>query len=366
MAYIAIFLHKENDNFQFLGPNEGMSASELRSITLPYKLFSFEVQTLEVQSRVLEKNPLGDTNVRQNHVLIPKGKSKSWPVIFHLSGYFSTGYQSFNTKTLSDNFVQKIDQGTESGVFPNAVHVFVEATTFWGGSQFVNSYGSGKYSDYVLKELVPSVLDQLPVSDKSKDWCVMGASSGGYGALQFISQSDQFGVACAIAPDSFFEASLLPELFQAAAELKKYKNFSEIKKLLKRDELQDKKSFFNLVNVIAMAHCYAPESSFKRDYIEFPIDLYSGEVNKVLWKQWLKNDPIVFLKKRIKKLKGKEVFLDVGKYDNFSLQYGTRQVAGILKDKKVKHKYTEFSGNHFGLTKRKLVFLAELKKKWKL
>lgn len=341
-----------------------MFTSQLKSIELPFPLLTHETHILEVSSHFLKKNPLGDSSVRQNYVLLPKGDFQSLPVIFHLSGYFSTGFQSFGVKTLSDNYVQKIDLKTKEGKFPKAIHVFVEATSFWGGSQFINSPGCGKYLDYILKELVPSVAKNFPASKKSKEWCVMGASSGGYGALQIISQSDQFGLGCAIAPDSFFETSLLPELFEAGPELSKYKSFSEIKKLLKKDELQDKRSFFNLMNVIAMAHCYSPKDAFKKDYLDFPIDLYSGEIKKALWSQWKKHDPVVFLKKREKKLKGKEVFLDVGKYDNFSLQYGTRQIASILKKQKVKTTYTEFSGTHFGLTKRRLLFLAELKCKW--
>lgn len=342
-----------------------MSLSRLKSIDLPYDLQAHKCHILEVESKALKGNPLGDSPIRQNYVLVPVGEAKNWPVVFHLSGYFSTGFQSFYVKTLSENFVQKLDQGVKAGSFPKAIHVFVEATTFWGGSQFINSAGCGQYSDYILKEIVKEVKAQFTPSDKSSEWCLMGASSGGYGALHLLSQSSQFDLAFAVAPDSFFEASLLPELFQALPELNKYKSFSEIKKLIKKDELQDKKSFFNLMNVIAMAHCYAPESSLKKDFIEFPVDLYTGEVNKSLWSQWLKHDPIHFLKKRKEKLKGKEVFLDVGKYDNFSLQFGTRQIASVLKDLKVKHHYTEFSGNHFGLTQRKLVLLSELKKRWK-
>ncbi|NQZ18166.1 MAG: hypothetical protein HRT44_02750, partial [Bdellovibrionales bacterium] len=208
--------------------------SEIRNIELPFDLSAFEAQILKINSRVLKDNPLGDSHERQNYVMVPIGKVKAWPVIFHLSGYFSTGFQSFYIKTLSDNFVQKIDEKTKAGDFPKAIHVFVEATTFWGGSQFINSAGCGKYSDYILKELVTGLKKQFPVSDKPKDWCVMGASSGGYGALHMISQSDQFGLACAIAPDSYFQASLLPEILTAAPELMKYKKFSEIKKLLKK------------------------------------------------------------------------------------------------------------------------------------
>ena len=39
---------------------------------------------------------------------------------------------------------------------PEALYVFVDALTF-GGSQFINSSGTGQYQDYILKELVSAV-----------------------------------------------------------------------------------------------------------------------------------------------------------------------------------------------------------------
>ena len=317
------------------------------------------------KSKNLKKNPLGDPSERHNYVLLPNGTNTDLPLIFHLSGYFSTGYSNFNPKTLNKNFVQKIDDSTQKGLFAKAIHVFVEATTWWGGSQFINSAGCGNYSDYILKDLYKACLDQLPATHKSQKTCVMGGSSGGYGALHLVSlKSSPFGVAFATAPDSFFEASLLPELFSAAPELAKYKSISQVVDVIDQGEIQDKKSFFTLANVLAMAHCYSPASAFKKGWLEFPIDLNTGEINKSLWSQWLKHDPVHFLKKRKANLKGKKIFLDVGKYDNFSLQFGTRQIAENFKKDKIKYEYTEFPGNHFGLSQRRLDFLANMKKKW--
>ena len=114
-----------------------------------------------------------------------------------------------------------------------------------------------------------------------------------------------------------------------------------------------------------MAHCYAPKKSFKKDFLEFPIDLHTGEVHSSLWKDWLKHDPVRFLKARKKYLEKKTIHLDVGKYDNFSLQFGARQIKNVLKEAKIKHTYTEFPGNHFGLSERRLGFLQKLSKSWK-
>ncbi len=340
--------------------------TELKSFELPYSLKQHEFCNLIVDSPSLQKNPLGDPSRRHNYILLPKSKKKAFPVVFHLSGYFSTGYNQFQAKTLNQNFIQKVDAGVNTGKYPQAVHVFVEATTYWGGSQFINSPGCGKYGDYVSRDLFKAVQNNFSISANPSNLCVMGGSSGGYGALALISEKNSpFGVAFATAPDSYFEASLLPELFNAAPELLKYKNFKSLKKMIAAGDIQDKRSFFNLANVVAMAHCYSPKKAFKNDYLEFPIDLHTGIIDSSLWKAWLKHDPVRFLKRRKKSLQGKTIHLDVGKYDNFSLQFGARQIAEILKSNKVRHSYTEFSGNHFGLSARRLQFLEHLSKSWK-
>ncbi|MCB0376876.1 MAG: enterochelin esterase [Bdellovibrionales bacterium] len=333
---------------------------------LPYNLKAFESCVLHFESQALKGNPLNDPVNRQNYLLIPKGRKSQWPIVFHLSGYFSTGYQSFDVKTLQKNIVQQIDELTEKGECPRAIHVFVEATTYWGGSQFINSHGCGQYGDYLYKELIKGVTTKLPVLSDQKFWAIMGASSGGYGALQWISQKQSpFGLAYVVSPDSYFDASLLPELLRSAPEIAKYKNFSQIKSLIASGEIQDKRSFFPLVNVIAMAHCYAPKTSFSKDFLMWPIDLYSGVVDKKIWGSWLLHDPIHFLLKRKAHLVGKEIHLDVGKYDEYHLQFGTRQIAALLKQLKVKHSYNEFSGAHRGLTGRRVQCLKGLSKKWR-
>lgn len=341
-----------------------MVDAKLSELVLPYDLKKYEAYNLIVESSALNENPLGDPARRSNYILVPKKSRQNQAVIFHLAGYFSTGYQMFSSKTLELNFPQNLDRLLAESGAGRAIHVFVDASTYWGGSQFINSPGSGRYQDYILKELFPSVTKLLPCDlDRT---CVMGGSSGGYGALSLVSQKNSpFRVAFATAPDSLFEVSLLPDLYKAAPELSKYKNFRTLKKMIGSGDLQGKRSFFNLVNIIAMAHCYAPKDAFEKDWMEWPIDLYSGEINQSLWKQWLKHDPVRFLKKRLANLKSKTIALDVGKYDDYALQYGTRQIFDFLQKSEVESHYSEFPGNHFGLSARRLKFLFKLPKYFK-
>lgn len=340
-----------------------MASFEVSEHKNPYSLRHCKTSILTIQSRSLKGNPLKDPTERPNYVLSPLGDKAGLPVVFHLSGYFSTGYQSFHSRSLEKNMVQSIDEFTGKGRVPQAHHVFVDAMTAFGGSQFINSPGQGRYSDYILKELCPAV--QEAYSTHSKKWCALGASSGGYGALHLISQpSTPFSLAAAVAPDSFFEASLLPELFQMAPQIREYKSLAEIKKLMDAGELQEKRHFFPLMNVLAMALSYSPSSALQGKMIKLPVDLETGEVQSKLWKSWLEKDPTRFLNKRKAALKGKTIYLDVGKYDNYSLQFGTRQIAKLLKKQKVKTIYGEFSGTHRGLSKRRLIALQWLKKVW--
>jgi len=338
--------------------------SFIKDLDLPLRLLSHRVQDLAVESSCLQDNPLGDSSRRHNYVLLPKDDKGPLPVIFHLSGYFSTGFQSFSQKTLELNFVEKIEQLVNNGLAPKAIHVFVEASTYWGGSQFLNSPGCGAYTDFILNEIFPAVATHYNCKEQA---CVMGGSSGGYGALHLISQKKSpFQIAFAAAPDSFFEASLLPELHKMAPSFLKFStSLKQVRKAVEGGELQGKKSFFPLMHGLAMGLCYSPAGSIKKDSIEFPIDLKTGLVDKKIWTHWLQKDPVHFLKKRASCLKNKTIFLEVGAYDNFSLQFGARQVRNVLKDTKVKHEYIEFSGDHFGLSERRLGFLQKLNKMWK-
>ncbi len=338
--------------------------SFITDLDLPLRLKSHLVQDLVIESSCLKENPLGDTARRHNYILLPKKPKGPLPVVFHLSGYFSTGFQNFHSKTLELNFVEEIDQLIVKGRVPQALHVFVEANTYWGGSQFLNSPGCGDYTDYILKEIYSAVIAHYDCDGRA---CVMGGSSGGYGALHLISQKKSpFQIAFAVAPDSFFEASLLPELHKMAPSFLKFSaSLKSVRKAVEEGELQSKKSFFSLMHGLAMGLCYSPASSLKDDSIEFPIDLETGLVEKKIWTHWLQQDPVCFLRKRAQLLEGKTIFLEVGAYDNFSLQFGARQIRDVLKQIKVKHNYLEFAGDHFALRERRLGFLQSLLKIWK-
>ncbi len=300
--------------------------------------------------------------MRANYVLKPRAAG-NFPVIFHLSGYFGNGYQSFNFNTLQENFPETIGRETAEKNIPLAHHVFVDAMTAFGGSQFINSRACGNYADYVQSEIVKAVDELLPTRADRQYRCLLGASSGGYGALYHVAQSNSpFGVSAAIAPDSLFEISLLADYYKASEVLKDIPDVKSLQKKLKDPKFRDSKMFFPVLNAVAMAMCYSETSN---DTINYPIDLNTGFINAEEFATWKKKDPIEFLEENIVNLNTACLYLDVGRFDEYSLQFGARRIHELLKRHKIDHHYTEFDGGHFKSTPRKIEALRWLKQVWK-
>lgn len=337
-------------------------ANTLVPLPIPYCSSDFDVYTLTVESKALKGNPLGDTHVRSNYVLKPRAEGR-FPVVFHLSGYFGTGYQAFNFKTLEENLPESISRETADKTIPLAHHVFVDATTAFGGSQFIDSVGCGDYAEYLKKDLVSAVDELLPTRQEEHYRCLLGASSGGYGALYHIAQdASPFGVAAAIAPDSVFEISLLADYYKVSEALKEIPDLKALQKKLKDAKFRSSKSFFPIMNAVAMALCYSDSGKGK---INYPIDLNTGVINAEEFAVWKKKDPTEFLEQKVKNLNDVTLYLDVGRFDEYSLQFGVRRIHELLKRHKIVHHYSEFDGGHFKTSPRKIEALRWLKRIWK-
>jgi enterochelin esterase family protein len=323
------------------------------------QLKNFEICTLEIDSKILASNPLGDSALKRSVMLIPKKKPpklKQFPVVLILAGFTGNGPNYFGHRPFENNFPETIDSEFEKGLAPSALYVFVDAFTGLGGSQFLDSSAVGNYERYLINEVVASIHTDPDVSSDPEDWCVMGGSSGGYGALHLLSQySDIFGLAGAVAPDAHFESVYLPDLYANASAVSKFKKTSDVVDWVKDGGL-NKRNGHQILNAYAMSACYSPKGSVG---IEYPIDFDSGELLEKVWKKWKEKDPTIFLKQR--KFRSQGVFLEVGKYDEHCLYFGSRQIKKILESKKIKTEYLEFDGGHRDLSSSRPRFLKWLK-----
>jgi S-formylglutathione hydrolase FrmB len=328
---------------------------------------AFELKTLVVESLLLRGNPQGDRSERRCPVLIPfaSAPTNGWPIVFVLSGFTGNGPKAFNVKFGEEAWPVTLDKLVDSGEAPKAIYVFVDAITFWGGSQFIDSAGLGRYESFITEELLPAVRSSFSAREGAAHCAVMGGSSGGYGALHLSSKRpDLFGWCLSIAPDSFFEASLLNEFRTALPVIAKMGGVSAVRRELNDGKLLRRKDWHTIVNVVAMGLAYA---SSEDGSIRWPIDETTGTVKDEVWSEWLKWDPVHFIRDRaanVKKLSG--IYLDVGTRDQFQLQYGTRLIANVLKEIGAAADCMEFDGTHFDIGERRADSLAWLATHWRV
>ncbi len=319
----------------------------------PFHFKCFDLKTFEISSLALKNNPLGDSCRRLNPVLLPKEPGE-YSCVFVLSGFTSNGQKNLNFKSYEMSFAEEIDQWTDSNAISKKIYVFIDAWSRWGGSQFINSKGCGNYEDYIVQEVVPGICTELEKSEYViKDSALLGGSSGGYGALHLCSKHPHvFNHCLAIAPDSDFEMSLKPEIYHALPSVLDSGGAFAYFEKIKRNEINTHhKSFHTVVNVLAMAACYSEIDDQNMPILPLK---ENGDFDTKLWSKWLEHDPVVFLNKRVESLKSlKTIFLSVGIFDQFLLQYGARKIKKIFEENDVEFVYEEFRGNHFDIGSRR-------------
>lgn len=324
-------------------------------------LKNFYLEQVRVKSAALKKNPLGDSPEKVSPVMVPKSFSgKKLPVVFVLAGFTGNGPKYLGPRSFEPNMAEQIDGGVSNDKAPKAIYVFLDAFSFWGGGQFINSVGVGNYEDYFVKEVYPEIAREYPINEKKV--MIMGVSSGGYGALHLCSKFPKlFPYCAALAPDSDFETSLLGDIYKSSPFLLG-KSYAELKRLHRQDKILSRRDGHSILNAIGMTACYSAKSAHR---LEWPINLKTGERDLKVWKKWQAHDPVYFLPKREKKLKElKALYLEVGVRDQFHLYFGARKMHDYFKKAKIRHHYNEFNGTHFDFAERRPILWEWIHKKW--
>ena len=98
---------------------------------------------LVVESELLADNPLGDPARRPLYVYRPPGVELDHPraaaVVYVIQGYTGQLDMWLTAQSFEPTMLERIDAMFAAGDCPDAIVVFVDCWTSYGGSQFVNS-----------------------------------------------------------------------------------------------------------------------------------------------------------------------------------------------------------------------------------
>ncbi|QGA68151.1 alpha/beta hydrolase [Sulfolobus sp. E11-6] len=310
---------------------------------------------IEFESNVLRDNPLKDPHKRRVGLIYPE-KYEERPILIYLSGYLSSSLTQINYNPLGEDMKSRIERLVNEGKMKGSVIVLPDMFTKVGGNQYINSSAVGMYEDFLIKELLPFLMDKF----KSDKIGIFGHSSGGYGAIILGMKYPNIIKAIADhAGDAYFEYVYLPTFPKAIEQLRRFKTPEEWLENYWKKENKQHKEDLNTLNVIGMSAFYSP----KDEKIELPFDLETGEILEDVWRKWLEKDPVRMVDKYVDNLKVlKFIYMDVGKRDEFNIQYGSRTLHKKLQKYGIDHYYEEFNDGHLHTSYRYDISLSLLEK----
>ena len=310
------------------------------------------------ESEVLKDNPLGDPHVRPLWVYLPPGyddePARRYPSVYVIQGLTGQIDMWRNRTAFRRNFPELADELFASGEAPASVLVYVDAWTSLGGSQFVDSPGTGRYHTYLCEEVVAFVDSRYRTLAEAGHRGIAGKSSGGYGAMvNPMLRPDVFGGLVTHAGDALFEMCYLPDFRRSVRALRDHYDgsFERFWEDFRSRPALSKDADHNLLNDWCMAACYSDDEDGP---VQLPYDTVTGELRPEIWERWLAWDPVRMAKERGDALRSlKAIYIDAGKGDQFFLDLGAEAFRRELEALGITDYFFElFEGTHSAIEYR--------------
>jgi S-formylglutathione hydrolase FrmB len=280
-----------------------------------------------INSELLRGNPLGDPSDRPLHVYLPPGydeePERRYPCVYVIQGF--TGHLGmWNNRTpFRQPFPETADALFAAGTPPTIV-VFVDAWTSYGGSQFVDSPGTGRYHSYLCEEVVPFVDARYRTLAHRDHRAISGKSSGGYGAMITpMLRPDLFGALATHAGDSLYEYCYIAEFPSVVRALRAWDG--DI--LAWWDDFRSRPSFTGpddeaLLTVLGVSACFSADDDGTP---RLPFDPASGVLLPEVWQRWLDLDPVRMVPVHADAVRSlRAVWIDAGVRDEYFLDVGAQ------------------------------------------
>ena len=294
-----------------------------------------ELHRETIDSALLRGNPLGDPHVRPLWVYTPPSYAESgdtrYPAIYVIQGYNGHVGMWANRSAFRQPFIETADAVFARGEAPGCLVVYVDAWTAYGGSQFVDSAGTGPYHSYLCDEVVPCVDARYRTIAAPASRAISGKSSGGFGAMITpMLRPDLFGALATHAGDSLYEYSYLPEFAKAARALRDYDHdiqqwWADFRGRTAFTKEQD-------MLLLIVLGCSAAFSAAPDGTPLLPFDPVSGRLIPDLWERWLAWDPVRMIDRYADALRSQRaIWIDAGTRDEWFLDLGAEAFRAGLK-----------------------------------
>ncbi len=325
------------------------------------------LEELEIESELLRGNPLGDPWRRPLWVYLPPAYDADangrFPSLYVIQGMTGQVDMWRNRAPFRPTFIELLDGlFAGEGAPPPCVVVLVDCWTSYGGSQFLDSPGTGRYHGYLCDEVVPFVDGRYRTLAGREHRGIAGKSSGGYGAMVTpMLRPDLFGGLATHAGDALFELCYLPEFPRSVRALRdQYEgSFERFWEDFRSRPALTRPGDAELVNDWAMAACYSAEADGS---VTLPYDPATGRLRPEVWERWLAWDPVRMAAGHAEALRSlRAVYIDAGTRDEYFLDLGAEAFRRELEALGVRDIAFElFDAGHGGIEYRYPIALRHL------
>lgn len=341
-----------------MSQSKGVRGENMQRAGAPWAYpFEGSLEERLVDSQALTGNPLGDPHLRPLLVQLPPGypdePQRRYPTIYVLQGLTGQVDQWLGRRPSAvPNVPESMDALFASGQAPPAIVVYVDAWTSLGGSQFIDSPGTGRYHTYLCEELVPYVDAEYRTLADAAHRAVTGHSSGGYGAMvNAMLRPDLFGAFATHAGDALFELCFASDFGTAARVLRdRYAgSFERFWADYRERPGRSAPGDGVLLNLWCMAACFSTDAN---GTVRLPFDPETGRLVPEVWDRWLAWDPVRMASTRAEALRSmRAIWIDAGRSDEHHLDLAAeafrRELAGLGVDEPAVH-FELHDGGHGG------------------
>lgn len=320
-----------------------------------------------ITSDVLRDNVLADPYERPLWVYTPPGydddDARRFPTVYVLQGYTGQVTMWANREPYRPTFLEAADEVFATGEAPGCVVVLVDAWTAYGGSQFVDSPGTGRYHSYLCDEVVPWVDAHYRTLVDRESRAISGKSSGGFGAMITpMLRPDLFSALATHAGDTLYELCYATEFGDAVRALRAYDgdvvrwwaDFRSRPAFTKGEDAL-------LLGLYGCAACFSADDDGTP---VLPFDPVTGVIRPHVWQRWLDWDPVRMVERFADQVRSlRAVWIDAGTRDEWYLDVGAQAFRAELTrvglpDDRVR--FELFDAGHGGIGYRYPLALAWL------
>jgi len=299
------------------------------------------LDVLELSSRALKSNPLGDPVTRRVAVFTPDQATDGipLPIVYYLPGFGGSSESAIKDPA---RWIKTTEELVKAGT-PVIIAV-VDAKTRWGGSQYLNSTAQGNYADYVCDEVVPLVERRYGIAPGATNRIIAGHSSGGFGALRLgMMRPKLFGGVVALSPDSYFEIS---HRYLVTAPGVTNISPADLKALVMSPPGTPLPKDGDLNYALALSAAYAPRGRWHPSEFDWLCDAH-GQVREDVWRRWLDNDPLVMVQKNRHAFRATQaIYVEGPTEDAYKANLGARKIYEVLRTRPARCTFYEPIGKH--------------------